>query len=116
MGVVYYGNYALYLEQGRTEWLRDLGFSYKYMEANGIQLPVTQLKIDYKRPARYDDLLTVTTSLMQLPTAKIEFYYEIHNELGDLLVTAQTTLVFINTSTGKIQKAPQYLIDSIERG
>lgn len=113
MGVVYYGNYTLYLEQGRTEWLRALGFSYKFMEAHGIQLPVTHLNIDYKRPARYDDLITVTTSLKQLPTVKIEFSYQIHNEVGELLATAETTLVFINATTGKIQKAPQYLLDKL---
>ena len=61
MGVVYYGNYAQYLEQGRTEWLRELGFSYKWMEEHNVQLPVVNLNVDYKRPARYDDVLTVTT-------------------------------------------------------
>jgi len=114
MGIVYYGNYPLYLEQGRTEWLRELGFSYRYMEAHGIQLPVTHLSINYKRPAKYDDLLTVTTTLRQLPTVKIEFLYEIHNEDGVLLATAETTLVFIDDATGKIQKAPVYLVDALK--
>ena len=59
MGIVYYGNYATYLEQGRTEWLRDIGFSYKWMEDNGIHLPVVELSVKYKAPARYDDVLTV---------------------------------------------------------
>ncbi|HBL80250.1 MAG TPA: thioesterase, partial [Aequorivita sp.] len=95
MGVVYYGNYAQYLEQGRTEWLRALGFSYKWMEANNIQLPVVHFSIDYKQPAFYDDLLTVRTSLKQLPTVKIEFYYEIYNESKQLLATATTVLVFV---------------------
>lgn len=114
MGIVYYGNYADYLEQGRTEWLRELGFSYKWMEMNNIQLPVINLCIDYKSSAYYDDLLTVTTSLAKIPTVRIEFYYEIHNEEGKLLVTATTTLVFMDRTTKKIIKAPDYLLEKLK--
>lgn len=114
MGIVYYGNYAQYLEQGRTEWLRELGFSYKWMEANNIHLPVINLNIDYKAPAHYDDLLTVTTSLKKIPTFKIEFDYEIHNEAGQLLVSASTALVFVNSNTKKLQKAPDYLLNKLD--
>ncbi|MEZ4874554.1 MAG: thioesterase family protein [Flavobacteriaceae bacterium] len=113
MGVVYYGNYAQYLEQGRTEWLRELGFSYKWMEENNIQLPVTHLKIQYHHPARYDDLITVVTTLQKIPTAKIEFFYEIFNEKKQLLVTAETTLVFVDSSTQKVRRAPDYLIEKL---
>ena len=114
MGIVYYGNYAEYLEQGRTEWLRDLGFSYKWMEENNIHLPVINLCIDYKSPAYYDDLLTITTKLVKIPTIRIEFYYEIHNEEGKLLVTANTTLVFVDSTTKKLIKAPNYLLKKLE--
>tara|TARA_R100000353_G_scaffold38371_1_gene30439 strand:+ start:20586 stop:20936 length:351 start_codon:yes stop_codon:yes gene_type:complete len=114
MGVVYYGNYAQYLEQGRTEWLRALGFSYKWMEANNIHLPVVHLSIDYKQPAYYDDLLTIKTSLKKTPTVKIEFEYEIYNQSKQLLVKATTILVFINSTTKKITKAPAYLLDSLK--
>lgn len=114
MGVVYYGNYAQYLEQGRTEWLRELGFSYKWMEENNIQLPVTKLEINYRLPARYDDVITVITKLQKTPTAKIEFDYEIFNEKNELLVTASTTLVFIDIKTQKIRRAPDYLIEKLE--
>ena len=114
MGIVYYGNYAEYLEQGRTEWLRDLGFSYKWMEENNIHLPVINLNIDYKSPAYYDDLLTITTKLVKIPTVRIEFYYEIHNEDAKLLVTANTTLVFVDSTTKKLIKAPNYLLKKLE--
>ncbi len=113
MGVVYYGNYAQFLEQGRTEWLRELGFSYKWMEENNVQLPVTHLSVDFKYPARYDDIIYVTTMLTKIPTFKIEFDYEIHNEEGKLLATAKTTLVFINSTTKKLMKAPDYLIEKL---
>ena len=113
MGIVYYGNYAQYLEQGRTEWLRDLGFSYKWMEENDILLPVIELQIKYKQPARYDDLLNVTTILRKNPTIRIEFDYQIHNQEGVLLVEAFTSLVFKQASTQKLIKAPDYLLEKL---
>ena len=113
MGVVYYGNYAQYFEQGRTEWLRNLGFSYRWMEDNHIHLPVVSYTVQYKKPARYDDLLTVETSLKNLPTGKIEFDYTLYNEAGVLLATAHTVLVFVNANTQKVTKAPRYLIEKL---
>jgi len=113
MGIVYYGNYATYLEQGRTEWLRDIGFSYKWMEYNGIHLPVVELSVKYKAPARYDDVLTVTTTLKKIPTYSIEFTYEIHNQEGQLLITGETSLVFVNSVTNKLQRAPNYLLEKL---
>ena len=113
MGIVYYGNYADYLEQGRTEWLRSLGFSYKFMEENNVHLPVVNLNIDYKQPALYDDIITVTTTLKEIPKVRIEFYYEIHNQDAKLLATATTTLVFVNSTTNKLRKAPDYLLEKL---
>ena len=85
MGVVYHGNYALYLEIGRLEWLSSLGISYKEMESNNVMLPVVELNLNYRKSAHYDDVLTVSTSLLKRPTASIEFNYEIHNSSGELL-------------------------------
>ena len=114
MGIVYYGNYADYLEQGRTEWLRSLGFSYKYMEENNVHLPVINLNVNYKKPAYYDDVITITTTLTEVPSVRIEFYYEIHNQDGMLLSTATTTLVFVNSTTNKLRKAPDYLLKKLK--
>jgi len=113
MGVVYYGEYAQYLEQGRTEWLREMGITYKYMEEHNVHLPVVELHISYKFPAVYDDVITITTTLKEIPSKKIEFYYEIHNQNGKLLITATTILVFIDSITKKIIKAPDYLIEKL---
>ena len=113
MGIVYYGNYATYLEQGRTEWLRDIGFSYKWMEDNGVHLPVIELHVKYRAPAKYDDVLTVTTTLKKIPTYQIEFSYEIHNQEGQLLITGETSLVFVNSVTNKLQRAPNYLLEKL---
>jgi len=114
MGVVYHGNYALYLEMGRIEWLRKLGVSYKSMEENGIMLPVVSLNINYKKPAGYDDVINVKTQLKNTPSAKIEFEYEITNKKGEILTTASTILVFVDMKTGRPVKAPKYIMDLIE--
>ncbi|MEL0456832.1 thioesterase family protein [Flavobacteriaceae bacterium SZ-1-7] len=113
MGVVYHGNYALYLEMGRIEWLRKLGISYKLMEENGIMLPVISMNINYKKSAVYDDIINVKTQLKNKPTAKIEFEYEITNEEGEILTTASTILVFIDMKTNRPTRAPQYILDAI---
>ena len=113
MGIVYYGNYAQYLEQGRTDWLRSLGLTYKFMEEHKVMLPVINLNIDYKKPAKYDDLLTIKTSLLEIPSVKIKFYYEIYNQYDELLVTATTSLVFLDSITRKLIKAPDYLLEKL---
>ena len=113
MGIVYYGNYAQYLEQGRTDWLRSLGLTYKFMEEHQVMLPVINLNIDYKKPAKYDDLLTIKTSLLEIPSVKIKFHYEIYNQYDELLVTASTSLVFLDSITRKLIKAPDYLLEKL---
>ena len=77
MGVVYHGNYAQYFEMGRVEWLRNTGISYKWMEENGVMLPVVSLNMNFKKPARYDDLLRIKTILKSQSSVKIEFDYEL---------------------------------------
>ncbi len=113
MGFAYYGNYAQYFEIGRTEWLRKLGITYKKMEENGVMLPVMNLNINYLKPAKYDDLLILKTTLIKMPSAKIEFSYEIFNEENELLTTANTTLVFVNMKTNKPTKAPEYILEKL---
>lgn len=113
MGVVHHGNYALFLEMARTEWLRNLGISYKEMEENGTMLPVISMSLNYKKSAYYDEVIKVKTQLLKEPTVKIEFYYEITNEAGELLVTATTVLAFIDMKTKRPVKAPQYILDAL---
>ena len=113
MGVVYHGNYAQYLELARVEWLRSLGISYKIMEEGGIMLPVISLSIKYLKPALYDDLITVKVKLNKKPTVRIEFDYEITNEAGELLATANTVLVFMDMKRKRPIKCPQFLLDKL---
>ncbi|GGD97285.1 acyl-CoA thioesterase [Planktosalinus lacus] len=114
MGVVYYGNYAQYFEMGRTEWLRKFGISYKWMEENGIILPVIDLNVKFKQSASYDDLLTIKTELQKLPTIRIAFNYEILNQKNELITTGSTTLVFVDKATKKPMMAPDYLIEKLK--
>ncbi len=95
MGYLYYGNYALYYEVGRTDSIRQLGFTYKQIEALGILMPVVEMHTQYFRPALYDDLITVKTLLKKMPDgSKVEFYSELYNEQNTLLNKGVTTLVF----------------------
>lgn len=113
MSYAYHGNYAAYFEMGRTEWLRKLGVSYKSMEENGIMLPVINLNTNYLKPAKYDDILTLKTTLAKKPTARIEFEFEIHNENNELLTTATATLVFVNMKTNRPTRIPEYILNKI---
>jgi acyl-CoA thioester hydrolase len=114
MSVVYHGNYAQYFEMGRVEWLRNIGISYKWMEETGIMLPVVSLTMNYKKPARYDDELTVTTIFKNQTSVKIEFEYEIHNSNQDLLTTGHSVLVFVDMKTGRPMLPPNYIIDKLK--
>jgi len=110
MGVVYHANYATYFEVGRTEWLRQYGITYKSMEDSGIILPVISLSINYKNSAKYDELLTVKTSIKKLPEVRIEFDYELVNENKDVLAVGNTVLVFIDMKRNQPIRCPEYLM------
>ena len=111
MGVVYHGNYIPYFEIGRVEWLRNKGVSYKIMEESGVALPIVSMTLNYKKPARYDELLTVTTAFKSQTSVKVEFDCEIHNEKNELLTTAHFILVFVDLLTGKPISPPNYIKD-----
>ena len=114
MGVVYHGSYVPYFEIGRVEWLRSKGVSYKALEESGIALPIVSMHINYKKPAKYDDLLIVSTRLKKYSGVKIEFECEIHNELNELLTTAHFILVFVDITIGKPILPPEYILKLIE--
>lgn len=113
MGYVYYGTYAQYFEVGRVEALRSLGFPYRRMEEEGVMLPVHDMAVNYHKPAFYDDLLTVRTTITALPSVRIHFAYEISNEADVLITDATTTLVFIDRRTNRPCRAPEELLASL---
>ena len=96
MNVVYYGNYAQYFEVARAESIRNLGFTYKEIEAVGVIMPVVEMQIKYLRPAHYDDLLTIKTILRELPADhRIIFEHEVYNAEKKLLTTGKVILYFV---------------------
>ncbi len=100
MGVVYHGHYAQFYEIGRTEALRSLGLTYKEIEASGVIMMVTEIHSKFLRPALYDDLITVVTTVKELPLHhKIIFHSEIFNEMEKLLNVGDVTLYFMNAKT-----------------
>ena len=113
MGYAYYGNYATYYEVGRVEALRQLGFQYKEMEENGIMMPVTDLKCKFLKPARYDELITIRVIIKALPSVRMYFYYEVLDADGNKLNEGETTLVFVNMSSNRPCKAPEYLLEKL---
>ena len=114
MGIVYYGNYAQYFEVGRVEWLREFGISYKSMEEQGVLLPVVSLDVRFKKSARYDDVVKVKTQLVKIPSATIEFDYEITNEMGEVLTLGNTVLVFMDVKRNRPTRCPKYLLDKLQ--
>ncbi|MDP3915418.1 MAG: thioesterase family protein [Bacteroidota bacterium] len=115
MGVVYYGNYARYYEIGRTEMIRDLGFTYKQLEELGIMLPARSLNINYHKSAYYDDLLTVRTIVETMPQVKFPIKTEIYNEKGELINSGETVLVFFSSITNKPVATPKFFTDEMSR-
>ena len=115
MGYVYYGNYAAFFEIARTNMLRESGMTYRDMETEGIMLPVRSMEVRYHSPAFYDDLLTVTTFMKKMPTKRVEFSHEIHNEAGKLVVSGKVELVFVSDKTRRPIDAPKYFVDKIQK-
>jgi acyl-CoA thioester hydrolase len=114
MSFVYYGVYAQYYEVGRVELLRSLGVTYKELEEMGYALPVVNLNIKYKKPAFYDDELTIRTTIKDFPSAKIIFHYETLNAKNELLNTGEVVLVFVNKKTGKPCFAPEIVMSKLK--
>lgn len=114
MNVVYHGNYVQYFEVGRTESIRQLGFTYKDMEAMGIVMPIVEVHAKYLRPAHYDDLLTIKTILKELPTNhKIEFHQEIYNLSNKLITVGRVVLYFIDAKTKEKTTMPKHLYEKL---
>ena len=115
MGYLYYGNYALYYEVGRAEMIRDLGLSYKDMESKlGIMMPVMSLQMRFVRPALYDELVTIRTTLRELPTSTITFHMELFNEKKKLLNGGSVKLCFVEMATNRTVAPPQYLMGKLQ--
>ena len=112
MDMVYHGTYAAYLEAARVEMLRDAGWVYAELEKTGVLLPVVQLNLSYKRPARYDQLLDIRTHVVAEPTTKLSLRCEVYHE-NDLLVTGDVVLVFVDAPSGRPCRPPEGLAEKM---
>lgn len=101
MGYMYYGNYAEFYEVGRVEMLRSLGMTYSGMEADGVIMPVLEIKSKYLKPALYDEEISIKVSVAKMPGIRIHFLYELFNEKQELIHIGETLLVFVNQKTNR---------------
>lgn len=115
MGYLYYGHYAQYYEIGRAEMIRSLGLSYRAMEEeHGVLMPVMSLQCRYVRPALYDELITIRSTLRHLPQKTITFHMELFNEKGKLVNGGSVKLCFVDAKTNKSIDTPPYLLEKLK--
>ena len=115
MGVVYYGNYARFYEIGRSEMIRDLGYTYRELERTGVFMPVATVNAKYHKPIYYDECITIETTLKKIPQARMVFYHTIFNEEKELVHSAEVTLVFLNAETNRPVRVPEYMLKALEK-
>jgi acyl-CoA thioester hydrolase len=110
MGLLHHANYLVYFEQGRTELLRSSGLAYKDLEDQGYLLVLTKIEVRYRSPARYDDILTLRTTVVRTTAVRIDHKYELLRD-GILVAEGSSTLGCVDRD-GRIQALPDYLRDS----
>jgi acyl-CoA thioester hydrolase len=115
MGFVYYGRFAEYLEVGRVEAIRSLGLSYKVLEDQyQVWMPVMSMQIRYIRPAGYDQLLRIQTTIRDIPEETITFFSEIFNEQNELVCAATIKLCFLNSTDKSRVNCPDFLKERLQ--
>jgi acyl-CoA thioester hydrolase len=107
MGLLHHANYLVYFEQGRTELLRQRGLAYKDLEDQGYLLVLTKVEARYRRPANYDDLLTLRTTVVRTTAVRIDHRYEVLRD-GVLLAEGTSTLACVDRE-GRVQALPKVL-------
>lgn len=108
MGVVYHGNYLPWFEIGRTTLLREQGLSYRELEAAGFRLPVIEVNVKYRRPAVYDDLVTIVTTMRERPGLRFTLEYEVRRD-DELLATGSTIHAFIDHAGRPVRPPPAFV-------
>jgi acyl-CoA thioester hydrolase len=107
MGLLHHANYLVYFEQGRTELLRSRGITYKDLEDQGYLLVLARVEVRYRSPARYDDVLTLRTTVTRTTPVRIEHKYEVLRD-GRLVAEGESTLACVDRD-GKLQALPDWL-------
>jgi acyl-CoA thioester hydrolase len=114
MGITHHGSYLVYFEAGRVEWLRKRGVTYADWAARGVHLPVVEAHLAYRAPSRFDDLLTVETTLKKLGTVSLSFEYRILRD-ATLIAEGSTRLGCIDAEH-KLMKIPDAMRDVLLGG
>ncbi len=109
-GVVYYANYLKFMERARTEWLRSLGYEQSRLIEQKIIFVVRHVEIDYKKPARLDDQLTVHASICEKTSTSFRFQHSIQNRDQTELCTARILIVCLEPETFKPKRLPDFLV------
>ena len=113
MGFVYHANYLVWLDMARTEHLRRTGVSYKEMEDEGVFLAVTEARIRYRQPARYDDLVRIRCWVRELASRRVTFGYAVERAAtGELLATAETALIALDRRHG-LTRVPAHVMERL---
>lgn len=107
MGYVYHANYVSYCHQARTELMRNLGIHDQVLEENQIMTPVISINLRYLKAARYDELLTIRTTLREMPKIRCQFEFEIRNETNEKICTAVSEIVFVDSISRKPMRVPE---------
>ncbi len=110
MGICHHSNYICYYEAVRSEFMRAVGLPFAEVERRGIMMPILEVQSKYRKPAYYDELLTVRITLHELPVTRLDLDYEIYNERGELLNTGRTQLGFIHSDTRRPCRCPEWYL------
>ena len=115
MGYVYHGNYAKYFHISRTELFRDFGLSDKTLEHQKLLLPVIELHIKYFKPVYYDDIITIRTTLKEIPRTRIKLQHTVFNVKNEIINEASSTLIFVDSRSRKPMRVPGGIIDKMKQ-
>jgi acyl-CoA thioester hydrolase len=111
MGVVYYANYLVWFEVGRTDLLRREGWSYREMESNGFALPVVEAHCAYRQSARYDDELDIRTSGLMLSPVRVRFDYAVVRANDGLVLAEGHTVHASLDPAGRPRRLPEPMLN-----
>lgn len=114
MGYVHHSNYVKYYESARIDLMRKIGVPYSEIEKTGIMLPVIDLQIKYIRPAFFEDVLMIKTTLEKVTSVRVVFTYQMFNESDELLNEGTTTLAFVSKETRKLCDPPKDLLEKLQ--
>lgn len=113
MGYVYHANYVSYCHQARTEFMRKLGIEDHKLESMQIMMPVIGINLRYHNPAHYDEPLTITTTIPEIPSTRFSFRFEIRNREERLICSADSTVVFVDRESRKPLRAPAVVLEKL---